>query len=214
MEKKEIVFLEEKEIEILIRELARAPIQAATMIKLFLLTGMRRGELCGLEWRDIDMDKKVLSIRRASQYLPDKGIYAKDPKTNSSKRSMPISNTTIDLLKNYKRWQDNLKEQCGEDWNEMGRIFTALDGTPIHPDTVTGWFHDFVKRTGLPEVTVHGLRHTFITLLISKGVDIVTVSNLVGHALPSTTMNMYAHAVNERKASAVEAIGMAFDGML
>lgn len=214
VEKKEIKFLEEKEIEILILELARAPVQQATMIRLFLLTGMRRGELCGLEWRDIDFDKKVLSIRRASQYLPDKGIYAKDPKTNSSKRSMPISSTTVELLRNFKAWQDHLKEQYGADWNETDRLFTALNGTPIHPDTVTGWFHDFVKRTGLPEVTVHGLRHTFITLLISKGVDVVTVSNLVGHSMPSTTINMYAHAISERKASAVEAIGVAFGGVI
>ena len=86
--------------------------------------------------------------------------------------------------------------------------------TRTHPDTVSCWFHDFIKRTGLPEVTVHGLCHTFITLMISKGIDIVTVSNLVGHSMPSTTINMYAHAVSERKASAVEAIGQMYDGMM
>ncbi|MHB8963284.1 MAG: tyrosine-type recombinase/integrase [Saccharofermentanales bacterium] len=214
VQKREIAFLEEEDVKTLIRALADAPIQEAAMIKLLLLTGMRRGELCGLEWQDIDFNKKILSIRRSSQYLPDKGVYTKDPKTNSSKRSMPLSTTTVEMLKKYKSWQDDQKLEFGDGWNVANRIFTTAAGLPIHPDTVTGWFRDFVERTGLPKVSVHGLRHTFITLLIAKGIDIVTVSNLAGHNMPSTTMNMYAHAVNERKACAVEAIGMAFDEMV
>ena len=214
VEKKDVVFLEQADVEVLIRELKSAPVQEAMMVKLFLLTGMRRGELCGLEWKDIDFEKKVLSIHRASQYLKDKGIFTKDPKTTSSKRSMPLSGTTIELLKNYKAWQEKQKEFFGIEWNETDRLFTAVNGTPIHPDTISCWFHDFIKRTGLPEVTVHGLRHTFITLMISKGIDIVTVSNLVGHSMPSTTINMYAHAVSERKASAVEVVGQIYDGLI
>ncbi len=211
---KEIAFLDEAQVEVLVRELYKAPVQEAMMVKMFLLTGMRRGEMCGLEWKDFDLDKRILSIQRASQYLAEKGIYTKDPKTASSKRSMPISNTTAELLKNYRIWQDDNKITFGNGWNISDRLFTTADGFPIHPDTVTGWFRKFVQRIGLPEVTVHGLRHTFITLLISKGVDIVTVSNLAGHAQPSTTINMYAHAVSERKASAVEAVGDLFSGMM
>jgi len=211
---KEIAFLDETQVEVLVRELYKAPVQEAMMIKLFLLTGMRRGEMCGLEWKDFDFDKRILSIQRASQYLAEKGIYTKEPKTASSKRSMPISNTTAELLRNYRIWQDDNKLAFGDGWNISDRLFTTADGLPIHPDTVTGWFHKFVQRIGLPEVTVHGLRHTFITLLISKGVDIVTVSNLAGHSMPSTTINMYAHAVSERKASAVEAVGDLFSGMI
>ena len=117
-------------------------------------------------------------------------------------------------VKKGNEWHFGYKAHIGVD-KDSGLIHTLkVTAANVHDVTVTGWFHDFVRRTGLPEVTVHGLRHTFITLLISKGVDIVTVSNLVGHAMPSTTINMYAHAVNERKASAVEAIGIAFDNML
>lgn len=211
---KEIAFLDETQVEALVRELHRAPVQEAMMIKLFLLTGIRRGEMCGLEWKDIDFDKKTLNICRASQYLVGKGIFTKDPKTATSKRSMPLSSTTLELLKNYKAWQDEKKLAFGEGWNTIGRLFTTSYGQPIFPDTVTGWFCKFQKRIGLPGVSVHGLRHTFITLLISKGVDIVTVSNLAGHSMPSTTINMYAHAVSERKASAVEAVGDLFGGMM
>jgi integrase len=214
VEKRDVVFLEEAEVEVLIRELKKAPVQEAMMIKLFLLTGMRRGEMCGLEWKDIDFKRKVLSIHRASQYLKDRGVFTKEPKTKSSKRSMPIARTTSALLKNYKEWQEKQRAFYGDEWNESDRLFTTANGAPIHPDTVSGWFHDFIKRTGLPEVSVHGLRHTFITLMISKGIDIVTVSNLVGHSMPSTTINMYAHAVSERKASAVEAIGQVYDGLM
>lgn len=211
---KEIVFLEEKDIEILVKELKTAPVQEAMMIKLFLLTGMRRGEMCGLEWADIDFDRKVLSIKRASQYLTDKGIFTKEPKNISSKRCMPLSGITIELLKNYRVWQQQQKDFFGSEWIETDRLFTAANGSPINPDNVSGWFHEFIKRTGLPAVTVHGLRHTFITLMISKGVDIITVSNLAGHSMPSTTINLYSHAVSERKASAVEAIGQVYDGLL
>jgi len=211
---KEIAFLDEAQVEVLTRELCKAPVQEAMMIKMFLLTGMRRGEMCGLEWKDIDFDKKTLSIQRASQYLAEKGIFTKEPKTATSKRSMPISNTTAELLRNYRVWQEDKKLIFGDDWNVADRLFTTIDGLPIHPDTVTGWFHKFIQRIGLPKVSVHGLRHTFITLLISKGVDIVTVSNLAGHSMPSTTINMYAHAVSERKASAVEAVGDLFSGMM
>ena len=210
----EIAFLDETQVQSLVRELHKAPVQEAMMIKLFLLTGIRRGEMCGLEWKDIDFDKTTLSICRASQYLAEKGVFTKEPKTATSKRSMPMSGTTLEILKNYKAWQDDKKLGVGDDWNPLDRLFTTADGKPVFPDTVTSWFCKFQKRMGLPGVTVHGLRHTYISLLISKGVDIVTVSNLAGHAQPSTTINMYAHAVSERKASAVEAVGDLFSGVV
>ena len=211
---KEIAYFDEAQVQALIHALSGAPEQEAVMIKLFLLTGMRRGELCGLEWKDIDFENRTLTIRRASQYIAGQGVFTKEPKTASSKRSMPLSKTTAELLFNYRVWQDKKMKAAGPYWQETDRLFTQGDGTAIHPDTVTGWFHKFLKRTGLPEVTVHGLRHTFVTLLIAKGVDIVTVSSLAGHANASTTLNMYSHAVQERKASAIEAVGDLLGGVV
>ncbi len=127
---------------------------------------------------------------------------------------LPLSGPALKVLEQHRAWQEIQAERFGEGWNEAGRLFTTVDGRPVHPDTVTGWFSKFVARTGLPCVTVHGLRHTFVTLLIAKGVDIVTVSSLAGHAQASTTINMYAHAVQERRASAIEAVGDLLGGVV
>jgi len=204
VQKTEIVFLNEEQVQILLNELKNAPHQQGVMIKLFLLTGLRRGELCGLEWKDID--DTTISVRRASQYIAGKGIFTKEPKTKSSLRVLPMSNSMKKLLDQHKKWQDSIKRELGEDWTENDRLFTSAFGTPIHPDTVTGWLNKFIKKLDIPKVNIHGLRHTFITLLISKGIDIVTVANLAGHSMASTTVNMYAHSLQTKKAEAISEI--------
>ncbi len=196
--------MNEEQVQILLNELKNAPHQQGVMIKLFLLTGLRRGELCGLEWKDID--DATISIRRASQYIASKGVFTKEPKTKSSLRVLPMSASMKKLLDKHKIWQDNIKREMGEDWTETDRLFTTTYGTPIHPDTVTGWFDKFVKKLDIPKVNIHGLRHTFITLLISKGIDIVTVADLAGHSMASTTVNMYAHSLQTKKAEAISEI--------
>ena len=204
VQKTEITFLNEEQLQILLNELKNAPHQQCVMIKLFLLTGLRRGELCGLEWRDID--DITISIRRSSQYIPGNGIFTKEPKTKSSLRVLPMSTSMKKLLVQHKKWQTSVKEEMSEDWVETDRLFTTSYGMPIHPDTVTGWFDKFVKKLDIPKVSIHGLRHTFITLLISKGIDIVTVADLAGHSMASTTVNMYAHSLQTKKAEAISEI--------
>jgi integrase len=134
--KKDIIFLNEEQVQILLNELKVAPHQQGVMIKLFLLTGLRQGELCGLEWKDID--NNTISIKRASQYIPDKGIFTKEPKTKSSIRVLPLSTSIKKLLDSHRKWQQNLKNEMSEDWTENDILFTTAYGTPIHPDTVTG----------------------------------------------------------------------------
>ncbi len=80
-------------------------------------------------------------------------------------------------------------------WLDSDRIFTQPNGKPLHPDTVTGWFRDFIKKTDLPRISIHSLRHTNITLLIAAGVPLRTVSYRAGHAQTSTTANIYSHAL-------------------
>jgi integrase len=204
VEKTDIVFLNEEEVQILINELKTAPHQQGVMIKLFLLTGLRRGELCGLEWKDIE--NSTINISRASQYIADKGIFTKEPKTKTSIRVLPISKSMKKLLESHRKWQQNMKNEMSEERIETDRLFTTAYGTPIHPDTVTGWFDKFVKKIDIPKVTPHGLRHTFVSLLISKGIDIVTVANLAGHSQTSTTVNMYAHSLQSKKVEAISEI--------
>jgi integrase len=108
---------------------------------------------------------------------------------------MQVPNMVFDMLKGYQEWQNEEKTRLGDQWFHSDRLFTTFDGHPIHPDSITGWFTDFVKRHGLPKVTVHSLRHTNITLLIMAGVPLRTVARRAGHASTATTSVIYSHAI-------------------
>ena len=171
-------------------------------IILDVFTGARLGELMGLEWNDIDFKNKEISINKASQYLPEKGIYTKEPKTSSSYRNVSIPDSVVEMLEEYKLWYDNQKELCGEFWHDSDRLFVQDNGKPMHPDTVSKWFGKFIKRIGLPVINFHGIRHTNATLLISQNVDVAVVAARLGHAQISTTFNFYVHPLASHNRSA------------
>jgi len=206
VEKTEAKYLDEKESTELMELLENEPIKERTMIKLFIFSGMRRGELCGLEWQDVDFENNLIKVERASQYLPGKGIYTKVPKTTSSKRVIKLPKQALFMLKEFREWQLEESFKMGDAWVETGRIFTKANGESIHPDTVTGWFSDFIKRTELPQISVHSLRHTNITLLIAAGIPIPTVSKRAGHSNTGTTTSIYAHTIKTLDAMAAEVL--------
>lgn len=100
----------------------------------------------------------------------------------------------IKLLKEYKRKQLECKLRLGDKWIETNRLSIKWNESPMHPDTITKWFRQFLEDKNLPYITFHGLRHTHAALLISQGLDVQTVSNRLGHAQTSTTLNIYAHS--------------------
>ncbi len=210
VQKKEASYLDEAQAQKLLDLLDKEPITYRTMITLLLHTGMRRGELCGLEWNDIDLDAGLLDIQRSSLYLPEKGVFMDDTKNNSSKRVLKLTPDAVQLLRRYRAWQGRerlrLGDQWVEKWEEHPRLFTTWNGKPLHPSTVTGWFHDFVERNGLPPVSIHSLRHTNATLLIAAGTNVRTVSAHLGHSQTSTTMNIYAHNIKSAEAAAADAL--------
>ena len=203
----ETAYLDEAQAGQLIAALDGEPPQYRTAVLLLLNTGLRRGELCGLEWADVDLEHGVLSVRRNSLYLPGKGVYTDTPKTKSSARTIRMPPSCIPLLEQHRAWQAQYRADLGDQWRESGRLFTSADGSPIHPDTLTSWFSDFIKRHDLPKVTLHGLRHTNASLLIAAGTNIRTVSGRLGHSQASTTANIYAHAIQSADAIAAEALG-------
>ncbi len=168
VQKKEASFLDESQVQKLLDLLDKEPITYRTMITLLLHTGMRRGELCGLEWNDIDLDAGLLDIQRSSLYLPEKGVFMDDTKNNSSKRVLKLTPDAVQLLRRYRSWQGRerlrLGDQWVDTWEDHPRLFTTWNGKPLHPSTVTGWFHDFVERSGLPPVSIHSLRHPYVRL--------------------------------------------------
>ena len=211
---KEMEYLNESEIRKMIELLNEEPIQYKTMINLLIFTGIRRGELCGLEWKDIDFDTKTMQVVRSSQYIGHGKVVAKEPKTRSGRRKFVLSDTICKLLKSYRKWQVENIIRLGDQWVDTDRLFTTWNGKPIHPDTVTSWFAKFLKKNELRKVTLHSLRHTNATLMIAEGVDVCTVSKRLGHANTSTTLNIYAHALKSRDAEAAEKLDNIFSNSI
>lgn len=203
---REISYLNEQEVRQMLTLLEKEPIQYQTMITLLVYTGIRRGELCGLEWKDIDFENQVMHVVRSAQYIGNKTMITKEPKTKSGIRHFSLSIHACILLKKYKRWQLEQKFNVGDRWEESGRLFTSWNGKPIHPDTITDWFSKFIKQSGLPYVTLHSLRHTNATLMIAEGTDVCTVSRRLGHANTATTLNIYAHALKSKDREAANTL--------
>lgn len=196
MQQQEAAHLEIEDARKLLELLQKEPIKYRAMITFDLLSGLRRGELLGLRWKDVDFEAQTITIVQTSAYAPGYGVYTDTPKNKTSARPLKISRSAILMLLEYKRWQDEQKALCGSYWkDEDGRIFTRDDGAPIFPDALTQWFGDFVKRSGLPPVHVHSLRHTYASMMIAQGTPLVVVSRRLGHAQVSTTANIYAHVI-------------------
>ncbi|NCB50927.1 MAG: helix-turn-helix domain-containing protein [Clostridia bacterium] len=207
-EKRESAYLDEPDARHMLELLRKEPILWRAMITFDLLSGLRRGELLGLRWQDVNFEDQTITVRQTSNYLPQKGVYVGTPKTDTSHRPLHLSKSAFSLLVEYKQWQDEQKELTGQAWgNQDGRIFTNEIGVPLFPDSITKWFSGFVKRSRLPKVTVHSLRHTFASLMIADGAPLVVVSNALGHAQSSTTANIYSHVL----ASAAVKAAQTFD---
>ena len=171
-------------------------------IILTIFTGVRLGELMGLEWEDIDFKTGIVSINRSSQYLADKGVFTKTPKTESSIREVAIPDFVVSLLEEYKLWYNEQKSFFGELWTDSNRLFVQADGKPMHPSTISKWFVKYVGQIGLPVINFHGLRHTNASLLVAQNIDIAVISARLGHAQISTTLDFYVHPLlsHNRKA--------------
>ncbi len=194
-ERKEAEYLDESQAFELLQCLENEPIIYKTLFTVILYSGMRRGEACGLEWSDIDLDNGIVDINKSSLYLPQKGIYDDDTKNATSRRVIKLPAPAVDALKALKVYQTQERLKLGDQWHNTDKVFTRWNGEPIHPDTVTGWFKKFTERHNLPPVHVHSLRHTNATLMIFNGADIKTVSHRLGHADVTTTGNIYTHAI-------------------
>ena len=191
-------------------ELTEDQFKYKVAIILTVFTGVRLGELMGLEWSDINFRDGIVSINRSSQYLAEKGVFTKTPKTESSIRDVAIPEFVVSLLEEYKYWYDNQKEHYGELWYNSNRLFVQADGKPMHPSTISKWFEKFVEQIGLPVINFHGLRHTNATLLIAQNIDVSVVAARLGHAQITTTYNFYVHPIISHNKTA----GFALENLL
>lgn len=203
-ESNEAVYLDDKQAIRLLELMEDQPIYYRTAVTVLLFTGMRRGELMGLVWSDIDFDNNTITIQRSLQYLPDMGVFTSDTKTKSSRRVIKAPATAIQSLKIYRTWQKRTFMSIGQQWKESGCVFVTQNGTPMHPDTLTSWFGSFIKTTDLPQIHIHSLRHTNATLQIANGVAVTTVAGTLGHSTANTTTKVYAHAIQSAAAASAE----------
>lgn len=180
-------------------------IKHRTMIHLLAVTGCRLGEITGLKWSKIDFENQEIKIDASLHYLPSVGVFEGPTKTKNT-RFITIPKETIALLKEYRRWQSGQRLLHGAEWKDMGYVFTNDNGTPIISSTVNGWLDRFSARHGFPHIHPHAFRHTAASIMISSGVDIVTVSKMLGHANTSMTTDTYSHIIEETKRKASECI--------
>ncbi len=196
---------DDEQTKILLENLEKLSIEETkykVAIILTVFTGVRLGELMGLEWQDIDLKNGIICINRSSQYLSDMGVFTKTPKTESSIREIAIPEFIISLLEEYKLWYEEQKSIYGELWTNSDRLFVQADGKPMHPSSISKWFVRYVSTIGLPVINFHGLRHTNASLLVAQNVDIAVISARLGHAQISTTLDFYVHPLlsHNRKA--------------
>ena len=198
-ERKEARFLDEKQATQILELLQNETPKFRAIITLLLYSGMRRGELCGLTWGDIDFKNGIVDINKSSLYLSGQGIFDDSTKNKTSARLIKIPNVVLDTLQEWKKEQTGICLHSGSAWvgkrGKECKIFTQDNGKPIHPCTITKTFYKFIEKHNLPQISIHSLRHTNATLMIASGVDIRTVSKRLGHAQTSTTTNIYTHAI-------------------
>lgn len=186
--------------------LDKEPLKYRAFFNLAIYSGFRRGELLGLEWKDIDFENNVINVRRTSCYTPDRGIYTDTTKTKTSQRSLKFPQFIMDLLKELKEYQDGEALKLGNKWVETDRLFTKDNGEPQHPNTTYQWLQRFCERNGLPFYGIHSYRHFFASVLVNEGVDIVSVSGALGHSTVATTSGIYCHLLDNARARVSDAI--------
>ncbi|MDE7182505.1 MAG: site-specific integrase [Clostridia bacterium] len=180
-------------------------IRIKTAFIILLFTGMRRGELAGLEWKDVNFKDGTITIRRTSNYSKSCGIYTKEPKTENSIRTITVSEIVKNQLYEYWLWYYSNKKSLGDKWIETDRIFIGKNGGSIAPQIFDMWLTILRIRQNLPQFTVHSLRHTNITLQIAAGVPLTTVTGRAGHSRTSTTLDIYSHFIKttDQQAAAI-----------
>jgi integrase len=165
---------------------------------------VRRGELLGLQWADIDFECRRLSIRRNLVSVAYR-VVETTPKTHQA-RVIDLDDTTIKILVTYRKQREERARASGEELHQTDRLFVGPDGTPLHPQGVALQFQALIRAAGLPRIRLHDLRHTHATLAIRAGVSPKVISERLGHHTPEFTMHQYAHALPGMQAEAAARI--------
>ncbi|MDX3457246.1 site-specific integrase [Streptomyces sp. ME02-8801-2C] len=163
------------------------------LFELALHTGLRKGELLGMRWEDLDLAGGTASIRRTLQRTNSSGLTALPTKTQSSERRIAVPTTCLRSLEQHRDRQREEHEAAGEGWQNSGYVFTRPDGAPVEGSTLTRHFNTLLRQAKLRRIRFHDLRHSAATLLLEQGVELVVIKELLGHAHIGVTATVYAH---------------------
>ncbi len=160
-------------------------------------TGMREGELFGLRWSDLHWNTGVLYVQRQVQSVPGKGKVFVEPKTKAGRRAIKLGEGVLHKLRLHRERQLQHMAFAGDRWVENDLIFPTGVGTPDDPGNLRKDFLGTLESAGLPMIRFHDLRHTAASIMLNRGVPVIVVSRRLGHAKPSTTLDIYGHLYME-----------------
>jgi len=209
-----------KQINVLDKEAIHQLLKAAEGTRFYepiyfaINTGMRRGEIFALRWKDVDFDNRMISVQQTLQRIKGKGLVFRDTtKTDGSRRSIAVSESVISMLKRIKKKQAEEKISLGPAYQDYDLVFANPDGTPFNIDYLSREFGRLVRRMNLPHVRFHDLRHTHATLLLQQGEHPKVVSERLGHSTITITMDLYSHVMpNMQKEAAQKLDDFLFGG--
>ena len=163
------------------------------MFVLMLYTGLRRAETLGLRWCDVDLDAGVVRVRQTVERVDGEFVFS-EPKTDKSRREIAgLPPIVLNALDSWRKRQHKERMKLGADYEDSGLVFTSPDGSPIVESLVNRMLDSLLKEAGLPKMRVHDLRHGAATLLLAAGVDLKTISSILGHSSIRITADVYVH---------------------
>ena len=193
---------EHKEMNILTFEQVNALLDAMGksqyygIVFMAIYTGMRKGEILGLRWKDVNLEAGTIKVTQTLQRVIGKGLVYGEPKTGSSRRTIHVSLSVVELLKEIKVRQTENKLQYGPEYQDHGLVFCQKIGKPIDQQQMRKTYKAALRRAGLPDIRFHDLRHTHASLLLSEGsTPLKVVQERLGHSRPSITADVYSHAL-------------------
>jgi integrase len=168
-------------------------------------TGMRRGELAGLRWVDINFANARVSPQRP-RVVVDYAVQVSEPKTAKGRRALALDPATLAVLREHQARQAEERALIGAGYRDSGLVFTWPNGAPIHPDLITRWFEQHSRTAGLPKIRLHDVRHSYASAALAAGVPAKVISERLGHATVGFTLDTYSHVLPGLDAAAAQAV--------
>ena len=189
-EAREIKVIDEGQMATLLRGAENTTLYIPTLLA--ITTGLRRGEILGVRWQDVDLDRGVLSVVQSLEETRN-GLRFKPPKTKRSRRVITLPTVTIEGLRRHRAEQAQVRLRLGIGRDENGLVCPRYDGRPRSPRAFTKEFTRLVAKLDIPHITFHGLRHSHATQLLRAGVHPKIAQERLGHSSIATTMDLYSH---------------------